>query len=323
MKDHKMRKKRLKKSYLNKLYYIYRRNNWMLNFTRYFRSYNSISIEKPIFLLGTQGGGLTLIARMLSKNNLVITVTGNSDYWAGADEMQNVYSPILPNTLTGIDNIGWRYASNKFIGNHRLDENDVSEADKKKFQKIIRWTVHQYKKKKEQNRFLDKSQLFTVKIRYINALCEDLNPKFLLISRNPYAMCLRALKHDAYKEIIRRSGRKKALATAAEHWNNSFKYALIDKERVTDFFHVKFEEILAHPEENLKKICSFCDLCYDSNMLPKESDRIPFGSSRLNRWYPIRKDVNKKYLKNILKEEVNIINRICGKTASKLGYFAA
>jgi len=78
-------------------YHLWRVHPRRLIHTRYGQS-----IDRPIFLLGVQGGGLTLVARMLRRHPYAVSVTGNSTYWAGPDEMQNVMGPYLPGELTGV-----------------------------------------------------------------------------------------------------------------------------------------------------------------------------------------------------------------------------
>lgn len=88
------------KDFTNNIYYAYKRNNWMLDLSRFYKNYKDKSINSPIFLLGVQGGGLSLVSRMLRRNDKVVSVTGDSNYWTGADEMQNVLGPILPAEFT-------------------------------------------------------------------------------------------------------------------------------------------------------------------------------------------------------------------------------
>ena len=83
----------------NYLYYYWRRNNWLLYPHRFFGDYEGIEMSHPIYLVGNQGDGLTLIARMLRRHQAIVSVTGNHRYWAGADEMQNVMRGRLPRSL--------------------------------------------------------------------------------------------------------------------------------------------------------------------------------------------------------------------------------
>lgn len=53
---------------LNDLVYLYKRNNWIFDFNRFLKNYQNIKIEKPIFLLGTQGGGLKEHQEIINEN---------------------------------------------------------------------------------------------------------------------------------------------------------------------------------------------------------------------------------------------------------------
>ena len=85
---------------LNFLCYLWRRNKWMLYLYFYFSRFEDVSVDRPIFLLGVQGGGLTLVSRMLRRHPQVVSVSGNYRYWSGADEIHTVLGPILPPELT-------------------------------------------------------------------------------------------------------------------------------------------------------------------------------------------------------------------------------
>lgn len=44
---------------LNLLWYVWRRNNWMLDPRSWFGRFEEARIDRPIFLLGVQGEGVT------------------------------------------------------------------------------------------------------------------------------------------------------------------------------------------------------------------------------------------------------------------------
>ena len=130
---------------------------------------NNSIIDKPIFLLGNQGGGLTLVARMLKRNENVVSTTGSNKYWAGADELQNIMGPILPKELTGLvykapyhktltAPRSWSYASDDLIKLYRNTENDYNIKLEKKFKKILKYIINRYGKGGKK-RFIDKSQV--------------------------------------------------------------------------------------------------------------------------------------------------------------------
>ncbi len=317
---------------LNWLYYVYRRNNWMLDLSRFYKDFGDIKIDRPIFLLGTQGGGLTLISRMLRRNERVVSVTGDHHYWTGADEMQNVLGPILPPELTGIkhkappDEVfstprGWLYATDRLIEKYRNDETDVDSELKERVKKILRWIIARHSSVKKK-RFTDKSQVYTVKVSFLNELLKGSDPKFVLITRNPYAVCYRSAKGKArsLKLLEDEFNLRERVEFAAQHWANSMRYALKDREEVDSFLVVKFEDILNEPRKHLQQICSFADLSFSEDMIPQPEHEIPFGSRFYDRWYPLRPEVNEKYFEEMEQQHLNIISSRCEKYAEEFGY---
>lgn len=320
--------------YLNYLYYLLRRNSWMIDPRFYFKTFEKIEIKSPIFLLGNQGDGLTLVSRMLRRNKNVISPTGNHRYWTGADEFQNVFGPSLPAKLTGIrhkapkDKIlppprSWSYGADRLLGYYRNTEADVTESDRKIFKKRIKYVLQRYGKGIDSPRHVDKSQVYTVKVSYINEMLKKEKPIFILITRDPYAACYRAASGKAgdmrrYSSYI---SWKERLCICSQHWFNSMNAALVDANRVgNNLLVLKFEEILKNPEASMRKICEFVNLEYDAEMIPQKHHTIPFGSRYSTRWFPLRTSVNEPYYNKITKEEVEVIEKYCGTLANGFGY---
>ena len=316
----------------NKAYYIYKRNNWMLDPSFFLADFDDVRIDRPIFLLGTQGGGLTLISRMLRRNEQVVSVTGDHRFWAGADEMQNVLEPILAPSLTGIkrkasesDIFGarreWVYATEQLLPDYRNTEQDATPECRQRFQKILKWVVKRHSHGKQGLRFIDKSQLYTVKASFIASLLETCDPKFILVTRDPYAMCYSRVNGTAsLRNLDENFNFEQRLDFAAQHWANSMGCALEDKENLKNFIVVRFEDVLNNPEKHLKIICDHVELDFDKDMIPQPDHAIPFGSLRRDRWYPLRTEVNKRHLQKICPAHVEIIAQRVGKYADQFGY---
>ena len=235
-------------SKFEKIYYMWKRNNWMLNPKSYFGNYFDTVINSPIFLLGNQGDGLTLISRILRRHPSVISVTGNSQYWTGADEMANVYELILTPELSGIrfrapkhqkltPPRSWSYACNELIDRYRNTEKEANGYLKKKLKHVIALAISRYGKNIKNPRFIDKSQVYTVKMSFINKLLEDCNPFFIFITRNPYATIYRAALGKAgdmkrYEKFLSFDER---MRVCLEHWLNSIKCIEEDKGKVQNF----------------------------------------------------------------------------------------
>lgn len=316
----------------NRLVYLSKRNNWMLD-PRYFLNHNDVSIQKPIFLLGNQGGGLTLISRILRRNRNVVSVTGNSTYWSGADEMQNVFGPVLPKELNGVkykvpkhDYLtpprSWSYASDELIEHYRATEKKYSIEIEKKIKHIIKYLIYRYGKTSIP-RFIDKSQVFTVKLGLLNTIFKNNNPKFILITRNPLIECPRAAMGRAgdmkrYSKFLKWQER---LSLATQHWKNSIYAILEDIDDIgIDVLIIKFEDAVADINITMEKICDHCELDFNIDMLPSEKHKIPLGSMYRDRWFPIKTDINSKYDDLFDTESIEFVHKNCEELMSVLGY---
>lgn len=323
---------------LNRLYYYWKHKNWMIDPRTYFGSHQDIPIDRPIFLLGVQCGGLTLISRMLRKHPFVVSVTGNYRYWAGSDEMHTVLGPILPPELTGIkykvpnpnhpifkSPRSWTYACDELLPFYRKTAAHATLELKRIFQKIIRTTIAKYAINKNYVRFIDKSQVYTVRVSLIYELLKEYDPKFILIVMNPYALCYKVAEGRAndMKRLRKRLQLEKRLEICTQHWANSMKCTLEDKEKYDiDMLIIRFEDILREPITNVKKICRFIELDFDEDMIPQPHHKIPFGIDPRdkNKWYPLRPDVNEPYLRRLNGKYIEIISNRCKEIALNFGY---
>lgn len=320
----------------NFLYYQWRRSNWVLLLQRLYSNYIECAIRDPIFLLGNQGGGLTLISRMLRRQDGVVSVTGGREYWAGADEMQNVMRCRLPRTLRLGGRFwcrdypherfspprSWSYAADDLIDAYRNTQADYTEESARKLRFLIQEALHRFGDGESDKRFVDKSQVFTVKMSYVNALLKDTNPYFVLITRNPYAACYRAAKGKAgdMKRYASFLSLDERMEVCVQHWSNAMRCALEDRDKVSNFKAMRFEDFLREPRASLMTLCEFLDLPFLEDMIPSEHHQLPLGSKYRDRWYPLRTDVNKPYLEEIPDKYIAMVEKRCQPIAEHFGY---
>ena len=309
-----------------------RRHLWRFHPYR-FASLAQIPISKPVFLLGVQGGGLTLLARMLRRVPPMVSVTGNHSYWAGPDEMQNVMGDFLPAQLTGLHakipfhpqypHRDWLYAIDDLLPLYRHTAIDATPEIKARFQKAIRISLAIYAKNPAQARFIDKSQTYTVRLGLIHALLAESNPYFILVTRNPYALCYRAATRLKTLTTLQMPLAKR-LELAAQHWSNSMKAALEDANSVDNFKVIRFEDLLLSTEKTLQHICNFIELHYQPTMLPAPADRFPLGATGSakgdHKWYPLRPDVNQPYLELLETWMIDILEPYVAQWAEQWDY---
>ena len=129
---------------LNSAWFHYRTNRW--RFVRRFECGNAAPIDRPVYLLGTQNGGLTLLARILHRHPQAISVTGDHRYWAGEDETQDAMVDILPEDfgwrqveLPGfpLRNHSWVYGSDAFLPYYRRRAGETDEAAGARYRHIL------------------------------------------------------------------------------------------------------------------------------------------------------------------------------------------
>lgn len=308
-------------------------NLWRVDPRRFWINASTIPIDRPIFLLGVQGGGLTLTARMLRRCPGVVSVTGDHTYWAGPDEMQNVMGAYLPAELTGLHHKkplhpayperDWLYATDDLLPLYRRTAADASEELARQFKRAIRLPLAIFANNQAGARFVDKSQTFTVRLSLIQKLLKGCGPRFILITRNPYAMCYRAaLETTPVSQLP--LPLEKRLELAAQHWANSFRCALEDAPETTHLMVIRFEDLLQEPEHWLREICAFAGLDFRPSMLPAPGQSIPLGStgsvSGDGKWYPLQPQVNRRYLKRLKPWMAEVIDRYVCNLAGQWDY---
>lgn len=313
------------------LFYYYKRFSWIFHS---WKSYKNIKIQKPIFFIGNQGDGISFISRVFRRHPDSVCVTGPSTYWTGADEMATVMELCLPKDLRMSGHFlntepehpqfspprSWSYASNDLIDKYHKTENDWTVETEAKLKKAIKISLGRFGTQRA--RFVDKSQIYVVKTRLIQKCLADCNPHFVLVTRNPYVTCYRAAKGKAGD--LRRYSKflsfDKLLDIAIQHWGNSIRTIDKDKSHLTNFTHIRFEDFLMEPESKTRKLCDFLDLEYSENMLPREGEKIPFGTRFKEKWFPINHEVNARYLSKIEPEIFEKIEQKIGDIAESYGY---
>jgi hypothetical protein len=293
-------------------------------------------ITNPIFLLGTQGGGLTLLSRMLRRHHKVISVTGNVSYWSGADELANVYGLILPPQFTGMrfkyaphpvltGPRSWSYACDDLLETYRQRAADATEELKLAFIGLIRLSARRFARDKSDYRFLDKSQTAAVRVGLYYKLLEEFDPKFVVMTREPYVSVYRAATGKAgdmqrYKKNKVLSDHQR-IRICSEHLGNSMRAIYEDADELGIQLHIsQFEQLLEDPERTLRSVCEFVDIEFNPDMLPSPRHRLPVGSRFPDRWYPLRTEVNEQYEKQLTAQVIEVVNKHCAEIIPRIGY---
>jgi hypothetical protein len=306
---------------------------------RIFISLNKISINKPIFLLGTQGGGLTIISRLIRLHPDVVYITGNNKFWGGNDELhteprfkktsdtwilrgpgfRNLLGNEFFHPMFGFSR-SWVYASEELLPYFRKTQNDWTPEIEDEIVSIIKKCIRAYAKNIASARFQDMSQTFSLKVPLLRRIFPD--AKFILIIRNPYAMCWREIttrKHK-YRFYGTPPDEKTALKLVSEHWNNTFETALKDLNDNNCEYIIKFEDFVQSPEKYVYDILNFCELNTSRYSLPGNDFTIPFGTKVTHKWWPIKTNVNDRYLADIPDWGKTMIENHCFRLIKQFNY---
>lgn len=316
-----------------RLIQVARTFSWLVD-PRAYADNADVSIDRPIFLLGTQGGGLTLLSRMLRRHPDVVSAAGSARYWTSADEIQNVYGPVLPAELTGLRYKApphpvltaprsWTFAARELYGQYRKTEKDVTPAIEQALKRVIRYSLRRYGTVSGSPRFLDKSQSYSVRTGLIWRVLADTDPRFILVPRDPYVSVHRAA-HGKAADMKRLEGtldEAERIDICAEHYANTMRAAIEDADRLGfPLKIVRFEDLIEEPESVLRDCCEFVELGFRQDMLPAPDHRLPLGSRFRDRWYPIRSDANVAYEDSVTPHTVECVNRHCAGLFDRLGY---
>lgn len=314
---------------------------YTFNVRRLVRRPESVRIDRPIFILGVQGGGVTVLARTLYRHPQAVYATGNSRYWAGIDEIHNCpHIRDLPDPLVhrsyhfgNVDSSvvhhprygyqrSWLYAIDEFLPLYRRGADDVDPETTRRFRRVLQKAILAYAPDPDDARFVDMSQLYTIQVPYLARMLQDCDPRFVLVSRNPYVTCARAAAKEFGPEKGSYIGddRKARNRCVIEHWSNSYRLALEAAAQGVPLLPLRYEDFLARPEAIVRRICQFAALEFHPRQVPAPDHSFPIGSLEASKWYPLRPAENALYLKDIDPELVEGLNERAGNLVERLGY---
>jgi Sulfotransferase family len=310
---------------------LYRRDRWRTSLRRRLPGVDRVPLDRPIFFLGVQGAGETIVGRCLRRNDAVVSMSGNSAYWTGIDELGVVRNRMarLPAALWGCkfrddlehplfgSNHNSVYASDELLPLYRRSAEDADEGEGRRFRRLLREHVAVYAHDPWSARFLDKTHTNTLRIPLLEAYLREAEPFFVLVLRNPWSWCHRAIrrKPPSYRVV---PPRDEQLRLAAEHWANSYATALADAARVPNVLTLRFEDFVADPEGTIRALSASLGLEFEPRQVPQPRQPFPFATLPGDRkWYPLFPD---PWLAEVDDREAEIVERECGPLARRFGY---
>ena len=209
------------------------------------------------------------------------------------------------------------FACNELLPVYRRLPDDATAEEAALFARLLKEHLAVFADDPKRARFLDKTHTNIVKVGFIDRLLEDPDPFFVLVLRNPYGTCYRAVRRKP-PDWRRPIPYEAQLALAAEHWANSNRLALEDGSSVRHFAVVRFEDYVAQPEQTVRALCAFTGLDYRPQMVPRPEHTMPFATLGGDRkWYPLRED---PWIGQVPPKDADVIAERCEELATRFGY---
>jgi hypothetical protein len=166
------------------------------------------------------------------------------------------------------------------LSHYRYTSQDATRGLSEKLKYVLRRIVAAYALDIENVLFIDKSQLYTINVGFKNKLLEGHDPFFVLVLRDPYAMCSRVT--NKYYLSGSKNGfsfsRSECLKLCSEHWRNSYACALRDFSEGANSILLRFEDLISELEATVAMLCARLSINFEGDMLPSAHQKYTIYS---------------------------------------------
>jgi hypothetical protein len=83
---------------------------------------------------------------------------------------------------------------------------------------------------------------------------------------------------------------------------------------------VRYEDFLDEPEQTVRQMCEFAQLDFLPELVPAEGQPVPEGSVEPEKWYPLKRGENARYLDSLEPDLVEALHARAGDLIERLGY---
>ncbi len=258
----------------------------------------TIAIDRPIFILGTQRSGTTLLCSMFDRHPDVVAV---NEYWDGY--------PFLAEQ----DRDQQRFI-NSLAARFEADPEELGEVGDVPPFELYRYAAGCILRKHGGSRFLLKDPGLTYHLPLFDKEFPD--ARYIYLVRDPRATCLSQLSRhwnvaNAYY--------------GAKLWRDNQGVLVAFQQAHSDrVMRINFESLLDEPEQHLRRLCEFVEIKYDSAMLKFYEERgvrkIHIGNENTTK--PLQQGVTEKWRKQLSKRQIAIVDYECREMMATLGYAA-
>lgn len=285
------------------------------------------------FIVGMGRSGTTLLTNMLNSNPAVISTPENEFLlfskasFAEADFSREA----VIDSFLGIFNYNYNRVLSIWKPNAAVRQ-DMLEANEKSFANACRLVYMNYpfanKDKVQIKCVIDKNPIYSLYIDDLRRIYPA--AKYIILTR------------DFRDNVVSRkkySDKKSSVAELGASWNFFYEriYDVVKKHRL-DHYLLRYEDLVAEPEQTLKQLCAYLGVEYSSTMLQfqelskeinthvkeKASAEVYNKISRMHG--NLEKQVNlnrvKAYEKELSPGDINMLNYVCRKYGREFDYLA-
>ncbi len=239
----------LKRGMLNYNHNYY--SNLKTELINFFEKFNINKIKnnsnrKVIFICGMPRSGTTLIDQIISSHSEVIATGENS-----------ILSEILEGKIL------------QKIVNNKESINDFIVSDGNKLNKFYFTRLDNLNI--SQNIVTDKTVQNFIWIGFIRSLFP--NSKIINCTRNPKDICFSIYKNYFHNNFMNWSYKQSEIALFYNFYSELIKFW--DYKFPNEIYHLKYEDLLEDPENQIKKLIKACNLSWDNNCLDFNKNQNP------------------------------------------------
>jgi len=282
---------------------------------------NKITNTPFFFIIGRPRSGTTMLRTMLDAHPNILIPLENAKlihlqqkYATKNILTKNIIENLLNDFLNDYTNTQWK------IDKIELKKNLLSlVGNNTSFDSIIKiiYSHFQSSFKKEDIQLIgDKSpinSLYLLKLYYKSFR----NAKFIYISRDPRDNIFSIKKNRTYPEPT---------AILANYWKKSVKqYFKLKNIAPRQIIHVKYEDLLKSPREELKRITSFLSIDFHDRMLEFYKQKQNYSDNYIKKWEStLFKPLNQSHFdlwkKNMSSSDIKKIEYHCKKSIQQMSY---
>ena len=226
-------------------------NNLKTILINFFEKFNVNKVEKYnkkkiIFICGMPRSGTTLVDQIVSSHKSVLSVGETS---------------ILPELIESNILKTIQQAPEKI--------NDLILSNGEKLNNYYYFRLNNLNLNSEI--ITDKTVQNFIWIGFIRVLFP--NSKVINCVRNSKDICFSIFKNDFRDKFMNWSYKQDEIVNFYKFYNSLIKFW--DQKFPGEIYHIKYEEILSNPENEIKKLINFCDLDWDENCINFQNNKNP------------------------------------------------